>query len=259
MNPDIRPLTFYEIFDRGIKQTLATYIELVKVVLVIVAPLEAVIFVFMALFGNGFLSNMLNYFGLLIAQPLAVGAVMYMLGRAYVGQDADWRNSLNFATQRIMYLVLLALLSGVLMSIGFLLCFIPGIYLMAVWFVAMPVLIFEGLRDMTALERSRKLTTGRVFNVLGVTLAGGFCAGIAAMILSFIIVIPFLIFGSWLFSALGYAVGTTVGVALIAPFLASVTLQQYLDLRARTEGLTVEQFQAIVAGLDGPSAPPAAS
>jgi hypothetical protein len=66
-----------------------------------------------------------------------------------------------FRLARLPAVVALALLSGIIVGIGTLLCVIPGIYFYVAFAVAVPVLLVEGAGPSRALGRSRELVRGR--------------------------------------------------------------------------------------------------
>jgi hypothetical protein len=73
---------------------------------------------------------------------------------------------------RAAAVIAVSIMAGILIGFGALLLVIPGI-LIAVWTsVATPVAAIEGLRNSGALRRSRDLTRGQFWHVLGTLLLG---------------------------------------------------------------------------------------
>jgi hypothetical protein len=133
--------------------------------------------------------------------------------------------------------VAVSIMSGILIVLGALLLLIPGI-LIAVWtVVAVPVAAIEGLKNSSALARSRDLTRGHFWHVLG------------TMLLAWIIVMG-LLFG--LAIALGMVFGSIgvperltellTGLVMVPlfPLVAVTTSLLYYDLRVRGEGADVQ-------------------
>jgi hypothetical protein len=133
--------------------------------------------------------------------------------------------------------VAVSIMSGILIVLGALLLLIPGI-LIAVWtVVAVPVAAIEGLKNSSALTRSRDLTRGHFWHVLG------------TMLLAWIIVMG-LLFG--LAIALGMVFGSIgvperltellTGLLMVPlfPLVAVTTSLLYYDLRVRGEGADVQ-------------------
>jgi len=70
---------------------------------------------------------------------------------------AEWRAAL----QRWPLLLLAALLSGALMSLGFLLLIVPGVYAFVCFLLLRPVVLFEDVDALRALERCVRLARPR--------------------------------------------------------------------------------------------------
>lgn len=190
-----------------------------------------------------------------LAGVLTIGALSKCLVDAYTEHPTDWRHSLAFAGNRLGPLLVLAILSGVLLAIGYILLIIPGIYLTVTWSVATPALIFEGIGGVAALKRSYELVKGRWWVTFGALLAG-LVAVIAA---SFIIT---LILGGIASSGsvdviltLG-AISRFISALLTYPLLAAIAAVIYVDLRARKEGVQAHdlvQSEGSPAGAGVPS------
>jgi hypothetical protein len=174
-----------------------------------------------------------------VAWQLATGAALKAVSGAYLGDRPDWRQSLRFAFDHLGPLLWLALLHGVLVLLGFLACAVPGVYLAAAWAVAVPALLLEDHRGLAALRRSRHLVRGRwgptfvllllVFLVAGVVQAvlTGLLMGVASG-------------GGDASRAVLSAIAAAASSTLTTPFIAAVTLVLYFDLRVRREGFDLE-------------------
>lgn len=90
-------------------------------------------------------------------------------------------------------LLLMRLAYGVLCFIGFLLLFIPGIYLMVAYVLAFPLVLDRGVSFWTALETSRRVVTTRWFTVFGAVLIAGMIlsASYFARVVGFLFAWPF--------------------------------------------------------------------
>src|SRR5262249_56873998 len=76
--------------------------------------------------------------------------------------------SLNVAVRRCWPLIGLAL-AGLLNLAGLIVVIVPGLILSTLWFVVLPACIVEQLGAWTSLRRSRELTRGHRWKVLGLT------------------------------------------------------------------------------------------
>lgn len=172
-----------------------------------------------------------------ISAILAIGALSKALVDAYTGHPSDWRHSLSFAGDHLGPLIWLALVSGILLTIGYLLLVIPGIYFTVAWSVAVPALVFERIGPLAALQRSQDLVAGRWW----ATFAALLVALVLIVGLTFVID---LILGAIASSGtvdvllLVSAIARTISALLTYPLLAAVSAVIYVDLRARKEGPT---------------------
>ncbi|MDQ8043259.1 MAG: hypothetical protein AAGC46_19645 [Solirubrobacteraceae bacterium] len=122
----------------------------------------------------------------------------------------------------VLPLFIVGLISGVLIGIGFVLIFVPGLYLMTRWFVVGPVVVLERTGPIAALGRSHTLVTGSGWPVFGVALFNIVLSLVANLI------------GAAIGSAGGDAgifIGSWIVSALLAPATALVVAVTYLRLR----------------------------
>jgi hypothetical protein len=134
---------------------------------------------------------------------------------------------------RMSSVIAVAIMSGILMMLGFVLLVIPGI-IVAVWLaVSTPVAAIEGRRNSDALGRSRDLARGHFWHVA------------LTMLLSWIIVIVLALGATFALGLVLAMVGLPerlveliLGVVLVPlfPLVAVTTSLLYFDLRIRREG-----------------------
>lgn len=178
----------------------------------------------------------------LIGQLLATGAVFKLLLDAYLDHPPDWRRSLSFTRHRLGSLVALAIFLGVLLFIGFLLLFIPGLWLLVAASMSVPVLMLEGVGGWKAMQRSIQLVDTRWWAT--------FARLITAFLLYFVLLFAIgLVAGAisrgisvtnvTLFVAIGTVLNALVAI-FASPFIASVLTVAYIDLRVRREALDIE-------------------
>jgi hypothetical protein len=172
---------------------------------------------------------------------VTMGALSKCLLDAYTGRATGWRHSLQFAADRVGPLAWLAIISGILLAIGYILLIIPGIFLTVSWIVAVPVLMFEGSGAFAALRRSYDLVRGRWWATFG----------------ALVLVIVALVGISIVLGALFAGVGSSSHVSLILvlggisriiaalvtyPIVAAVSAVIYIDLRVRKEHVDPHQL-----------------
>jgi hypothetical protein len=115
-----------------------------------------------------------------------------------------------------------SILAGIAIAIGLLLIIVPGLYLITIWAVIIPVIVIERSGALSAFGRSQQLVRGHGWHVFG------------TLVLVYIIqyVVSFIL--QAVFSALPYALrdglSTVIAGTIIAPFLAVVVTLIYYRL-----------------------------
>ena len=167
-------------------------------------------------------------------QQLLTGAMTRAGGFATLGRPVDVKASYSYAFSRLAGLIGLALLIAVVVGIGFILLFVPGLIFMVFLAVAVPAFIIEGLGVTESMSRSWNLVRGNWWFTFGVGAVAIIIAAVVSGIISAIGGNNFFLY--WIFS--------TIGQVITAPFVALVFVILYLDLRAKHEGLTAERLGA---------------
>lgn len=171
-----------------------------------------------------------------VANAIATAAAFRAVSGAYLGDDPDWHMSLRFARERFRSVLLVVVLTSLATLLGVLACGIGLFWALGVFSVAMPVLLVEDARGRAALGRSRRLVKGRFWPVLGVVLLstimttfiqGAIAAPAIALVLTH---------SNHVLTVGVQTFGNMVGVVLVTPFTAAVTMALYVDLRIRKEG-----------------------
>jgi hypothetical protein len=111
---------------------------------------------------------------------------------------------------------------------------VPVVMLFLMWSVSTPVCVVERLGPFGSLARSRQLTKGQRWKILGLVL---------------VTIIPGLIIGAIVDAALGAGVAVQIlrliGDAIWTAFLSIVIVVIYHDLRVAKEGVDTEQIAAV--------------
>jgi Membrane domain of glycerophosphoryl diester phosphodiesterase len=272
---ELRPLGVGEKIDLAIKICRSRYTTMLRIVAVVVIPCQVLSVIIRlstvqttptpigtqqkadwAAIAGTFVSEILVG----LAAQLASAACLKSVSGAYLGGDASWRESLQFAWKRLGSLVWIAVLIYILSVLALVLLVLPGIYLWTAWIVAMPVLLLEGTRGRAALKRSRTLVKGRWWSTFGTYLLASILVGIATAVFSAIVLAISRTSSGDVDSRLlvAAAAGIVSGI-LTTPFLAAIVAVIYFDLRVRKEGLDLEllaQGVGIEPRFSGPEEPP---
>ena len=153
---------------------------------------------------------------------------------ASVGDPVDAEASYRYGFRRFGSVLLVSILVGLVVGIGFILLIIPGVIFLTMLAVAIPALIVEDRRGTDAMGRSWNLVKGSFWHVLGTIVVAGIITGIVAGIIGAIGGSNW--FLQWIFGS--------IGQIITAPFSALVSILLYIDLRVRHEALTGDQLRA---------------
>jgi hypothetical protein len=171
-------------------------------------------------------SALLLFIGVLIAQVLT-GAITRGAAGIFVGNQITVAGAYSFGMARVWSILLVSILVGVIVGIGFVLLVIPGFIFLTWLAVSMPALVVEDRRGTQALSRSWELVRGRSWPVFGTLVVAAIITGVV----NSIITAPF--GHNWFVRGLLAGIATTV----TTPFTALVGVLIYLDLRVRKEHL----------------------
>jgi hypothetical protein len=115
-----------------------------------------------------------------------------------------------------------SILAGIAITIGLLLIIVPGLFLITIWAVFVPVIIIEQSGALASFGRSRQLVRGHGWHVFG------------TLVLVYIIMLVVNIVLGLIFSALPHVLGdglsAVISGTLISPFLAIVVTLVYYRL-----------------------------
>ena len=226
-----------------IRKVLDIYVDQASVLM----PAAAVVFVFTGVLstvlvlaspGLALIATLLG----LIATTLFTGMVVELVADVQDGRrDATPRQLLQAATPVLGSLILVAIVAGIGIVIGFILIIIPGLILLTIWSVAAPVVVLERPPGLGALGRSRALVRGHGWQVFGVILVLGISVSILGGILE--------IAADSAGAGVGLVVRVVIGV-LTAPLSALAAAVLYFEL------LRLSGSAAPVPAGPGPAPPP---
>jgi hypothetical protein len=205
------------------------------VIYVVAAAVEAV------------LAGLLGVVGALLAAIVGIVAA-FLLQAALVKAVEDVRDgrvdlsfgeTLQAARPAVARVAVASILTGIAIGIGLILFIAPGLYLLTIWCLIVPVIVLEGAGVGAAFERSRQLVRGHGWQVFG------------TLVLVFILLLATSAVIGLLLAALPKAahdfIGSIVSGTLVSPFLALVLTLGYFRLLAADRG----------AGGDSPGSYPA--
>jgi hypothetical protein len=177
------------------------------------------------------LALLLGWLGLLAGFFITIAGVFWLQGARVVAVedvrdgrvDLSVRETLARVRPRVNTLTLAGLLASVGILIGFILLIVPGLYLLTIWSVIVPVVMLEGTGVTQAFGRSRNLVRGNGWNAFGVIVLT------VLVLIAIGIVVRVALF--WLPDGIEEYLVTVIRSAVSAPFAALAWTNMYYRLR----------------------------
>ena len=182
---------------------------------------------------GGILAGLVVAFVSILMWTILTGAITRAAAGTFLGRDLDAGESYRFGFARFWSIVLVGVLSGLAIALGFILLIIPGFIALTFLSSGMPALVIENQRGREALRRSWDLVRGYGWHVFGTIIVAALINGIVSSLLT----APF--GDDW---AVRSIVGAIVS-AITMPYMALVGVFIYLDLRVRKERYTAADLE----------------
>ncbi|MFT4558296.1 MAG: hypothetical protein ACI93T_001797 [Porticoccaceae bacterium] len=100
-----------------------------------------------------------------IVVPIANAALVKIVANTYLGKSTSLGDAIGSAFAMIIPLYWTWLLLTIAVSVGFVLCFVPGIIAMFWFSLATQIVVVERMNGIAALKRSRELMRGNIGTV----------------------------------------------------------------------------------------------
>ena len=154
--------------------------------------------------------------------------------------DLSFGETLQAARPAVGRVAVASILAGFAIGIGLILLIAPGLYLLTIWCLIVPVIVLEGAGTTEAFSRSRELVRGFGWQVFG------------TLVLVFVVMLAVGLVLGIIFAALPTAasnfVSSIVSGTLVSPFLALVLTLGYFRLLAARGGAPMEGAPPYPAG-----------
>jgi hypothetical protein len=196
----------------------AVHLLTIAFIIYVAAAIVAGLLSLAGVFGT-FLAEIVELFAAFLLQATLVKAVQDVRdGRA----DLSLGETVSAATPYIWSVAAASILAGIAITIGLILIIVPGLWLITIWAVIIPVIVIERSGALSSFGRSRQLVRGHGWHVFG------------TLVLVFIILIVVNIILGIIFSALPLVwrngLSTVVSGTLISPYIALVVTLIYYRL-----------------------------
>jgi hypothetical protein len=228
-----------DVLSRSVSTWTKNFVPFMLLSVLIHAPV--IVWMFLTLAGDASPdSPYMKYSGVLnsILTYILTGALVYAVVMQLQGKSASLSQCVSVGLSRVLPVLGVAILVGICVGVGILLLVVPGIILMLMWFVAIPVAVVERPGVVASMKRSADLTKGSkgaIFLLLLVLLAIGMG-------------ISFLLAGALLKTdgLKTYLILTlALEVLITAPFMAALTGVSYLTLRRVKEGISADDLAKV--------------
>lgn len=159
-------------------------------------------------------------------------AQMYAVSEIVLGNKPSVLRAFRRAANAIVLKMMATnLLQIIVLTLGFLLLLVPGIVFAAWYYVAIPIVVFEGKWGPRALSRSRELAKGFSGRTVAITLLAG--------------ILMYVFLGAGFFASIvlpGEELWISGAYLIFSPMIAMPMVLTYYDLRLRKEGYDIAAF-----------------
>lgn len=182
-------------------------------------------------------STLISTLVLFLTSSLISAALVYGTFQDLRGQRAGVGDAISRGLSALVPVALAALAFAILAAIGTLLFIIPGIIIMLALWVYVPAIVIEKKGVGGAFSRSRELTKGRRWAILGLFIVVGILFAIATWVAGFVFALIFGLGG-------GFWAGQLAQV-LAGMFSAVMAAVGYYYLRADKEGIAIDDIARV--------------
>jgi hypothetical protein len=162
------------------------------------------------------------------------GLVIYLASELYLGREIDAFETLRRMWKRLPAVFVAALVQTLMLFAGAVLFLFPAVWLSALFFAVVPVVVLEGKGPFAAFDRSAELSKGVKWHVLS---ALGLVVIIRLIVAGGVIIVVSLIKDR----TLQYLISGAANI-IIYPLLGIAEALIYYDVRIRKEGFDIEMM-----------------
>ena len=161
------------VIQRSLTIWLQNLVSFLVLTTVVYSPL--ILYSILVLHGDMSESELKSYVGVkqiagFICNLLASAVLIHGVLQQLRGQKADMGACFAVGFQRLLSVLLVGVAVAILVGLGLLALIIPGVLLMLVFYVAVPITVVERLGVVDTLKRSHQLTDGHKGSILFIVL-----------------------------------------------------------------------------------------
>jgi hypothetical protein len=204
------------------------------VALILLVPAAIIV----ALLGNDGLGGLLGQLVQMVVTAWLLASIIRIVQDVEEDGQVDWSvgDILGSVTGKLIAIILLQIVVGILVFIGFLFFVIPGIILALMWSVSMPALVVEDKGVFESMSRSSQLTKSNRMRILGIVL-------VVLLIYIVIAIVAALLTAA--VPILGIVALIAIGV-LAYPYIAIISAVLYYRLVELKEGFAPAVEETVV-------------
>lgn len=169
----------------------------------------------------------------LVVTPFLTAAIARATADYYLGREVTVGSAYRAALRRFHSILWVLILNFVVVSIGFILFIIPGVFFLVRFILAPVVVILEGKRGTKALGRAWRLSLNNWWRMLGLGIVIALIVELVNVVVGLIPDIIGLVTGNagWVFRG----IGASAGLVVATPITTIALTLLYFDLRIRKE------------------------
>ena len=178
--------------------------------------------------------SLLISLGTVLTTYLLSGFVVHMASELYLGRETDAFATMRAVAPRLPAIFIASVLQGIAIGLGLILFLFPAVWVTAVLFAVLPVVVLEHRGVFAAFDRSQKLSErlkSHILSAIGLVVIIRVIVGGGSTILSFLITMRELRF-----------VALTAAAMLMYPLFGIAATLIYYDVRIRKEGFDIEMM-----------------
>lgn len=230
----LRPLELGQLLDAAVKLYQRNWATFIGVTAAIIVPWTVLEYLATREAASQVVPAAIGIVDVFVITPLVAGVLAKTVADVYLGQRPAVGTTYAYVAGKLLTLIGITILTALAVIGGMILLIIPGIIFATRFFGGTVVAVVEGEGTTDSMRRSWRLVKGRTGKVL-LTL---FVAGLLAVVVTIVIVLPFAAAGSNAVVLLGELLASL----LTAPFTAAVSVLIYFDLRVRSEAFDLERL-----------------
>ena len=184
-------------------------------------------------------------FASLFVSSILTAATTVAVSDIYLNRPPNLWDCFSRLSGKAFRVVLAAFLVELIVTVGLLFCFVPGIYWAGMYGIAIPAVIMENISALQSLKRSAYLTRGSVARIVIAFFMTALCTGILVVALragAAALELTPPPYGNMPSEKVMTLITTTLGGILFGPISAIALALEYFDQRVRKESFDLNQM-----------------